>query len=153
MSKIKVFAALLLMAAALMVALSQGASAQVSGGTVEADKSWACSGVSFETVVWHPAAWPSPHLIESQRINYLGVCDSMYANAASGTVIAKLADKSRSEEIRCKYEVAGLSEWSARSDVYQTTARKVLESCGAVAGASLDVRLKRSLDRLSAQVN
>ena len=121
-----------------------------------ADADEACATANQMTIVWHPTAWPSDKFIANQRINYLGRCDAMFVNAPVGAVIVRLADASQAEEIRCKYEVAGLgelrSESGPNSELYRQTARIVLGTCGTVVKNTADAGLAKSWRWLEADL-
>lgn len=85
------------------------------------------------------------------RINYLGRCDLMIVNEVAGTVTARLEDPDRAEEIRCKFEVAGLAEIRSNMEMYREKSRQVAKSCMSVAEGASDVELKQSLRWLSIQ--
>lgn len=60
----------------------------------------------------------------------MGRCDKFSVSPQSGMVIAEIADADKAEEIRCKYEVAGLAEITNRNSLLFINARNaVTKSC------------------------
>jgi hypothetical protein len=74
----------------------------------------------------------------------LGRCDRIIADSAKGTVTANLVDESQAENIRCKYELAGLAEFPRSGETFNQLARKVHASCGTVAANTTDTELVKS---------
>lgn len=131
-----------------LLAVSSPAHADQGSGTKEP----ICKSVPLETLTWHPVAWPSAEFLKNNRLNYLGTCDAMLVEPASGTVTVRIGDIKNAETIRCKYELAGLGEMKD-SAPFRSAARNVIASCWDVSKASDDADLYHSILQLHTLLN